>query len=46
MGDAGYFLASPALFYIAKQAAVNAVTKTLLQDNVVIAIGSSLVAKG
>jgi hypothetical protein len=43
MDDAGYFLSSATLFYIAKQAAMNAATKASLQDNVVIAIVFSVV---
>jgi hypothetical protein len=38
MDDAGYFLTSPAPFYIAKQAAINAARGAALQDNIVIAI--------
>jgi hypothetical protein len=43
MTDAGYFLNSFALFNIAKQAAINAVSGTSLQDNVVISIVFSVV---
>jgi hypothetical protein len=43
VGDAGYFLASPALFYFANRAAINTASKISLQDNVLIAIGFSVV---
>jgi hypothetical protein len=43
MDDAGYFLTSPAPFYIAKQVAINAARGAALQDNIVIAIVFSVV---
>jgi hypothetical protein len=43
MRDAGYILNSHALFYIAKQAAINAASRVSLQDNVMIAIVFSVV---